>query len=87
MMVSAASEGARLAATNDRGPQDGVERTRWLLGESIGGIHATVTGEDTVIDSAPAVEVTVSAPVPILGLWGRGTMTVSARAFEEAARG
>jgi len=29
----------------------------------------------------------VSAPVPILGLWGAGTMTVSARAFEEAARG
>ena len=50
-------------------------------------IETSVTAEDTTIESAPAVEVTVSAPVPLLGLWGAGTMTVSARAFEEAARG
>ena len=87
MMVSAASEGARLAATNDRGTQDGVERTQWLLSESLGGLDASVTAEDTTIDDAAAVKVTVSAPVPILGLWGAGTMTVSARAFEEVARG
>lgn len=87
MMVSAASEGARLAATNDRGPQDGVDRAEWLLSESLGGIETRVTAADTTIDTAPAVQVTVSAPVPILGLWGAGTMTVSARAFEEAARG
>jgi Flp pilus assembly protein TadG len=87
MMVSAASEGARLAATNDRGPQDGVERTQWLLAEALGGMDASVTAMDTTIDTASAVEVTVSAPVPILGLWGTGTITVSARAFEEAARG
>jgi Flp pilus assembly protein TadG len=87
MMVSAASEGARLAATNDRGPQDGVERTQWLLAESLGGIQTSVTATDMTIDTAPAVEVVVSAPLPILGLWGAGTMTVSARAFEEAARG
>ena len=85
-MVSAASEGARLAATNDRGPQDGVERTQWLLSESLGGLtRACGRGHDDRL--APAVKVTVSAPVPILGLWGAGTMTVSARAFEEAARG
>ncbi|NTV39601.1 MAG: pilus assembly protein [Demequinaceae bacterium] len=87
LMVSAASEGARLAATNDRGPQDGVERTEWLLGESLGGVEAQATAEDTTIDGAPAVEVSVVAPVPILGLWGAGTMSVSARAFEEASRG
>lgn len=87
MMVSAASEGARLAATNDRGLEDGVERSRWLLGESIGGVDARVTAADITIDNAPAVQVTVDAPVPLLGLWGAGTMTVSARAFEEAARG
>lgn len=87
MMVSAASEGASLAATNDRGPAEGIERTEVLLGESVGGIDAHVTAEDTSIDGAPAVMVTVTAPVPLLGLWGAGTMTVSARAFEEAARG
>lgn len=87
MMISAASEGARLAATNDRGPQDGIERTQWLLSESLGGMDAHVTAEDTTIDTAPAVEVTVNAPVPILGLWGAGTMKVSARAFEDVARG
>ncbi len=87
MMVSAASEGARLAATNDRGPHDGVERTQWLLSESLGGLQTSVTAEDATIDGAEATEVTVSAPVPLLGLWGAGTMTVHARAFEEAARG
>lgn len=87
MMVSAASEGASLAATNDRGPAEGIERTEHLLGASVGGVDARVTAEETLIDGAPAVRVTVTAPVPLLGLWGAGTMTVSARSFEEAARG
>jgi Flp pilus assembly protein TadG len=87
MRASAASEGARLAAANDRDLDDGVERTQWLVGESLGGIDCSVTAVDITIDGAPAVRVTVTAPVPILGLWGAGTMSATAHAFEEADRG
>lgn len=87
MMTSAASEGARVAATNDRGLADGVERTQWLLSESLGGTHAEVSAADVTIDGAPAIRVTVSAPVPVLGLWGVGKLEVSAHAFKEADRG
>jgi hypothetical protein len=87
MMASAASEGARLAAANDRDLDDGVERTQWLVGDSLGGMDCSVTAGDIVIDGAPAVRVTVTAPVPILGLWGAGTMSATAHAFEEADRG
>lgn len=87
MMASAASEGARLAAANDRDLDDGIERTQWLVGESLGGMDAAVTAEDITIDGAPAVRVTVTAPMPILGLWGAGTLDATAHAFEEADRG
>lgn len=87
MMASAASEGARLAAANDRDLADGVERTQWLLSESLGGMSPEVTASDEVVDSAPVVHITVTAPVPILGMWGVGSLQVSGRAFEEADRG
>lgn len=87
MLVSAASEGARLAAANDRGLEDGVRRTDSLLSDSLGNYEVRVTASDTVIGGAPASQVTVAAPVPVFGLWGVGTMSVSARAFEEADRG
>ncbi len=87
MLISAASEGARLAATNDRGLDDGVSRTESLLSESLGGYDVHVSAFDTVIDGAAATQVTVTAPVPVFGLWGVGTISVSGRAFEEADRG
>lgn len=86
MMASAASDGARLAAANDRDLQDGVDRTRWLLGESLGGMAPEVTADDITIDGAPAVHVSVTAPVPLVGLWGTGEIQVSARAFKEGDR-
>jgi hypothetical protein len=87
MLISAASEGARLAATNDRSIGDGVARTELLLSDSIGGYEVSVSGGGTVIDGASAVEITVTAPVPVAGFWGIGTMTVSGRAMEEVDRG
>lgn len=87
MLISAASEGARLAATNDRGLDDGVARTENLLSGSLGGYDVQVTAADTVIDGALATQVTVTAPVPMFGFWGIGTMSVSGRALEEADRG
>ena len=45
MLISAASEGARLAATNDRGLDDGVERTESLLSSRLAGYDVQVHGE------------------------------------------
>lgn len=87
MLISAASEGARLAATNDRGLDEGVQRTESLLSDSLGRYAVHVTATDTAIDGASATQVTVSAPVPVFGFWGVGTMSVSGRALEEVDRG
>jgi Flp pilus assembly protein TadG len=87
MLISAASEGARLAATNDRDLADGIHRTDVLLADSLGGYEAHVTATGAMIDGVPATQVTVTAPVPVFGFWGLGTMSVSARAFDEVDRG
>lgn len=84
-LASAASEGARLAATADRGPGEGVARTRQQLATALGGGFATsVTPRPTTIDGAPAVEIVVHAEVPALGLGGPAvTFDVTASAIEE----
>ena len=87
MLISSASEGARRAATNDRVLDDGVGRTTSLVTQALGGYAVDVGASDILIDGVPAVRVTASAPVPVLGLWGFGTMSVSARAFKEVDRG
>lgn len=85
-LAAAASEGARLAATADRGPGDGVARTRTQLADALGGGFATsVTPRATTIDGAPAVEMVVHAEVPALGLGGPAvSFDVRGRAVEEA---
>lgn len=87
LLVSSASEGARLAAANDRAPEDGVARTEQLIAASLGGYPAEVSAAVTVVGGSEAVEITVSAPVPLVGLWGVGDMTVAGRALEEMDRG
>ena len=84
-LASAASEGARYAATVDRGPEDGVARTRQQIDSAISGRFARDVDASTVmIDGAPAVEVTVHATVPALGLGGPGiSIEVTGHAIEE----
>lgn len=84
-LAAAASEGARLAATADRGPGDGVARTRTQLADALGGGFATsVTPRATTIDGGPAVEMVVHAEVPALGLGGPAvSFDVRGRAVEE----
>jgi Flp pilus assembly protein TadG len=84
-LASAASEGARYAATLDRGPADGVARTRQQIDGAISGRFAREVDASTVtINGAPAVEVTVLATVPALGLGGPGiSIEVSGHAVEE----
>jgi Flp pilus assembly protein TadG len=84
-LASAASEGARVAATADRGPADGVARTRAQIAAALGRSYARQVGvRRVVVDGAAGVEITVRARVPALGLGGPAVeVTASGRAVEE----
>jgi Flp pilus assembly protein TadG len=84
-LASAASEGARLAATADRGPEDGAALTREQIDGAVSGRFAQdVSARRTTVDGAPGVEVTVHASVPALGLGGPTVdLVVTGHAVEE----
>jgi Flp pilus assembly protein TadG len=84
-LTSAASEGARYAATVDRPLEAGVERTRAQIRAVVAGRFARqVTASETVLDGAPVVRVDVVADVPPLGIWGPAVrLAVSGHAVEE----
>ncbi|HET6667337.1 MAG TPA: TadE/TadG family type IV pilus assembly protein [Intrasporangium sp.] len=70
-LTAAASDGARLAATADRGPSHGAARTREQISGALAARFAReVHAGPTRINGAEAIEVTVRAEVPALGLWG-----------------
>ncbi len=85
-LIAAASDGARLAATADRGPDDGARRTREEIAGAVSGRFAQrVTAREVVLDGQPAVEVRVVAEVPPLGLWGPAVrLDVDGHAVEES---
>ena len=84
-LASAASEGARLAATADRGPADGAALTRRQIDGAVSGRFAQdVSARQTTVNGAPGVEVTVRASVPALGLGGPTVeLEVTGHAVEE----
>ncbi len=85
-LVSAASEGARVAARADAAPPDGVTRTRSLITSSLGEAYARQVSAARVVGSTGVhvVEVTVSAPLPVVGPLGpAGALVVTGRAFAE----
>jgi Flp pilus assembly protein TadG len=84
-LTAAASEGARYAATLDRGPADGAARTRRQIEGALAGRYARgVTAREVTIDGGPAVEVTVHVVVPALGIGGPAvSLDVSGHAVEE----
>lgn len=84
-LASAASEGARYAATLDRGPADGAARTRDQIGGALSGRFARdVSARPATVNGAPGVEVVVHATVPALGIGGPGiSFTVTGHAVEE----
>jgi len=86
-LTSAATEGARYAATIDRTPEAGVERTREEIRDALAARFAdNVTARVVSIQGAPAVEVRVVAEVPPLGLWGPATrVDVTGHGIEEVA--
>ncbi len=84
-VASAASEGARYAATLDRDLGDGAARTRTQISGVLAGRYADgVSAHEVMIDGAPAVEVTVHVVVPALGLGGPAVaFDVTGHAVEE----
>lgn len=87
MLMSSAAEGAHVAARYDRDLADGAERTEWLITAALGDMSRDVSVREVLIDGKPSTQVEVSAPVPVLGLWGAGSMTVTAHAVNEVHRG
>jgi Flp pilus assembly protein TadG len=84
-LASAASEGARYAATLGHDGADGVARTRAQLAGVLSARYAEdVAAGPTTIAGAPAVQVTVRAKVPALGLGGPAIeLTVTGHAVRE----
>lgn len=82
-LTSSAYEGARYAAQADQSLADGQERSLEMVSSALGGIDVVSTVSAQTQDGADVVVMTLEAPVPLVGLWGPGTMTVDARAFAE----
>ena len=84
-LASAASEGARYAATLDRGPADGAARTREPdRRRALGPVRPATHGPPRDVDGAPGVEVDRPRGVPALGLGGPGVaLEVTGHAVEE----
>jgi len=84
-LAAAAAEGARYAATADRGPVEGEAVTRDHVDDAIAGRFARdVAVSRTTIGGQPMVVVTIRADVPALGLGGPGVaLEVSGHAVEE----
>jgi Flp pilus assembly protein TadG len=72
-VLDAAAEGARFAALADNGLAEGAERTRYLITTAIGPAYATnvQAGFGTYAGHA-STQVTVIAPLPLVGLIGPG---------------
>ncbi len=78
-LISAAAEGARYGAAYDKTSTDGASRTAAVIDETFGSrLSDRVSARETSIDGQAAVEVEVSADVPVLAFWGP-TVSVDVR--------
>lgn len=84
-LTAAASEGARYAATADRGLKDGVRRTRAQIRDAVAADFASgVSAHHVDVRGVAGVRVDVAAEVPPLGMWGPAVrLEVSGHAVEE----
>lgn len=84
-LIDCAAEGARLAALHDGELDDGVARTQALISGSLSPAYAQdVTARATTEDGVAMVEVDVTAPLPVIGLFGPGdVVSVTGRAVQE----
>lgn len=85
-LIDCAAEGARYGGLADRDPQEGARRTRELIAMSLSNRYADdVTAGHTTVQGMTTVEVTVRAPLPVIGLFGpRAGIVVTGHGVEEA---
>lgn len=70
-LIDSASSGARYGTLADRTPADAVGRTRSLIDTALNGSFAeNVTVAQTQAYGVATLEVTVTAPLPVIGLFG-----------------
>lgn len=68
-LLDAAANGARYGTLADRGPADGVERTREIITGSLNAGYASdVQGRTIEIGGRPGLEITVNAGIPMIGM-------------------
>jgi hypothetical protein len=81
-LIDAAASGARYGTLADRGAADAEERTRSLITTSINGSFAEeVSTREANVQGTQTLEVTVRAPMPVIGLIGpRGVLEVQGHA-------
>ncbi|WP_113718702.1 TadE family protein [Arthrobacter dokdonensis] len=70
-VADAASSAARYGALADRTAQDARDRAELLIGSALGnGFTREVSATVSSSNGIPLLTVSVSAPLPLLGLWG-----------------
>jgi len=83
-LVAAAAEGARVAAAADRGPHDGVVKTREVLADNLAGsVVDSVTAYSERRGGVVVVSVEIRGRLPLFGLLGPDTLEVTGHAVEE----
>ncbi|MHA7220739.1 TadE/TadG family type IV pilus assembly protein [Arthrobacter sp. RHLT1-20] len=81
-LIDAAASGARYGTLADRGSADAKDRTAQLIGVALNPDFARdVTTSETSYQGIRTLEVTVRAPLPVIGLIGpRGILEVTGHA-------
>lgn len=70
-LIDAAASGARYGTLADRSAADAAERTRALIGTALNaGFAEQVSTAETTVNGFRTLEVTVRAPMPVIGLIG-----------------
>ena len=70
-LIDAAASGARYGTLADRGAADAAERTRGLITAGLSpGFAGQVTTSEVTVQGTRTLEVTVRAPMPVIGLIG-----------------
>lgn len=87
-LIDAAAEGARFAALADSSLPAGIERSRELITAALGPSYAqSISAGMGAYGGHPVVIVTVSSPLPLIGMIGiDDTLEVSGRAALEPLR-
>ncbi|MBE7700022.1 pilus assembly protein [Oerskovia sp. Sa1BUA8] len=85
VVIDSAAEGARVAGRAGGDPADGVARTRALIDASLSKrFSQDVTAREIDHEGVRVIEVTVTTPLPVVGLLGpAGVVTVEGHALKE----